>query len=132
MSSSFRYANKDKFVKIYRLVKKRSTIEGKSTVIVTKEYLHPQDQGIRAYIRQLSATERFESSAHQDSREYEVVINYRVGVTVDCYLEYRGMVLKVAGVDGYELKNAELKLRVHEQSPDEEAQETTGKDWDIQ
>lgn len=127
----YKYPNKDKFVKIFKISKKRRRIEGRSSVIVEKEYLHPVDQAVRAYIRQISASERFTSDAHQDSRDYEVVINYRPDVTVDCYIEYKGSTFKITGVDGYELKEAELKLRVHEQSPDEDPLKVSGKEWEV-
>lgn len=125
----YKYPNKDKFIKIYKLSKKRVRNEGRISIVVQKEYLHPADQSLRAYIRQLSSTERFSSGGHVDSRDYEVVINWRNGITVDCLIEYQGTILKIDGVDGYELKKAELKLRAHEQSPDEEAEETAETEW---
>lgn len=128
-AAAFKYPNKDKFIKIYKLSKKRVRNESRSSIVVQKEYLHPANQSVRAYIRQLSATERFNSGSHQDSRDYEIVINYRPGVTTDCYIEYRESTYKVDGVDGYELKQTELKLRAHEQSPDEEAEEVADKEW---
>jgi len=39
-----------------------------------------------------------------------VVINYRKGISVDCYVEFKDKVLKVIGVDYYEDRNIEIKL----------------------
>ena len=107
MSSGAKYSIKDRKVKIFQIYKRT---QDDSTVTIVKEYKHPKEKYLNAHIKQLIAKEGFSSDSHQDASTYLVVINYRKGISVDCYVEFKDKVLKVIGADYYEDRNIEIKL----------------------
>ena len=115
--NGYMYPQKDKNIKIFKIKKKRYPDQEQIELRI-KQYIHPESSKIRAYIRQIVATESFNNDGHQPNRSYLVAINYRKGIDEDCYIEYADKVLSVTGVDGYELNNLELKLTAKETNDD--------------
>lgn len=104
----FKYPNKDKFIKVYEIIQK--TRPNDENTYIEKRYIHPKKSPLRAYVRQLSASERITKSTETEMNTYEVVINYRKGIKRGQFIEFKDMTLKINGVDGYEQYDAELKL----------------------
>lgn len=99
--------NKDKKVKIFYLIKRR-TEEGFTQTI--KKYIHPLNKQLSAYIRDLSPKEKQE----KDESTLLAIINRR-DVNNTMFLEYkrRGMSVQtynINGVDFYDDSSSEIKL----------------------
>lgn len=108
MSDRIKY-KKNSFIKIFRIIEKRYANNPKKPVVV-KQYIHPQNESLKAYIRQLTATEVY-NALHKETSAYLVVINYHPEVDTECYVEYGDMIMKVVTPpDDYELKKLETKL----------------------
>lgn len=108
MSDRIKY-KKNSFIKIFRIIEKRYANNPKKPVVV-KQYIHPQNESLKAYIRQLTATEVY-NALHKETSAYLVVINYHPEVDTECYIEYGDMIMKVVTPpDDYELKKLETKL----------------------
>lgn len=108
MSDRIKY-KKNSFIKIFRIIEKRYANNPKKPVVV-KQYIHPQNESLKAYIRQLTATEVY-NALHKETSAYLVVINYHPEVDTECYVEYEDMIMKVVTPpDDYELKKLETKL----------------------
>lgn len=108
MSDRIKY-KKNSFIKIFRIIEKRYANNPKKPVVV-KQYIHPQNESLKAYIRQLTATEVY-NALHKETSAYLVVINYHPEVDTECYVEYVDMIMKVVTPpDDYELKKLETKL----------------------
>lgn len=123
-----KYPQKDRQIRIFRIHSKRWANESEQSII--KEYMHPKDTFLRAYIRQLSAGEMATEALKKQSDDFEAVINYRPEITTDCYIEFQGDTYRVTGVDGFDLKNIELKLRIRKETPPEsEFAEVRYRDW---
>lgn len=101
---------KDRYIKVFRIIEKRYANNPKKPVVV-KQYLHKKDESIKAYIRQLTATEVYKA-LHKETSAYLVIINYHPEVDTDCYVEFPdGKVVKVVTPpDDYELRKLETKL----------------------
>ena len=125
--NGYQYPNKDRRVKIFKIIKKRYPLE--HTEVMTKEYLHPVEQSLHAYVRQIVSKEEFTSEAHKDSSNYLVVINFRDGIDLDCYIEFKGITLKAVGIDGYEQRGLEIKITCQVITDDLEFNEIRGKEW---
>ena len=108
MSDRIKY-KKNSFIKIFRIIEKRYANNPKKPVVV-KQYIHPQNEFLKAYIRQLTATEVY-NALHKETSAYLVVINYHPEVDTECYVEYGDMIMKVVTPpDDYELRRIETKL----------------------
>lgn len=92
-----------------------------------KRYIHPPDEHLKAYVRQLAAYEQHMDDAIQDGSEIEFVINPR-RVSVDMYIEFLNETYQITSVDRYEFyANNELKIRARRVSPKEYV--ATEGDW---
>ena len=108
MSDRVKYEKKS-YIKVFRIIEKRYANKPKKPVVI-KQYLHPVEESLKAYIRQMTATEVF-NALHKETSAYLVVINYHPEVDTDCYIEYGDMVMKVVTPpDDYELRKIETKL----------------------
>ena len=108
MSDRIKY-KKNSFIKIFRIIEKRYANNPKKPVVV-KQYIHPQNESLKAYIRQMTATEVY-NALHKETSAYLVVINYHPEVDTECYVEYGDMIMKVVTPpDDYELRKIETKL----------------------
>lgn len=128
--NGYQYPNKDRRVKIFKIIKKRYPQDPHNEVIV-KEYLHPAAKSLCAYVRQLVSKEEFTSEAHKDSSNYLVVINFREGIDLDCYVEFKDKTMKAVGVDGYEQRDLELKITCQVITDDLEFNETRDREWKL-
>lgn len=100
---------KDRYIKIFRIVRKKLPNAKAPTVI--KQYIHAKNELLHAYIRQMSAMEVY-NTLHKETSAYLVVINYHPEVDTECYVEFTdGRILKViTPPDDYELRQIETKL----------------------
>ena len=91
---------KDRYIKIFRIVRKKLPNAKAPTVI--KQYIHAKNELLHAYIRQMSAMEVY-NTLHKETSAYLVVINYHPEVDTECYVEF-------TAPDDYELRQIETKL----------------------
>lgn len=112
--SLYKYPEKTKQIKIFSERERKDPQTGET--FVERHYIHPKDQFVYAYMRQLSARETNEAKAVQDAGEIEVVINYRE-VKLDMFINYQGRIFQIISIDGFELRKTEVKLRVVEVNP---------------
>jgi head-tail adaptor len=119
--SQFKYFIKDKQIKIYR-----ETDSGKG---VERQYIHPKDSFIKAYIRQLSSQERYLNSAEVDGSEIEIVINQR-DVHPDMYIVFKDKHYQIGPLDRFEFYNTEVKFRAREVTP-RKPQGVTDQEWNV-
>ena len=106
--NGYLYPLKDRSIKIFRIIKRRSPEQ--ENEILIKQYQHPKNKFLKAFVRQIAAHESFNDNAHQDSSNYLIVVNHREGITVDCFIEFKDLVLKITAIDSFECRNLELKL----------------------
>jgi head-tail adaptor len=119
--AQFKYQIKDKIIKIYQ-----ETTKDKG---VLREYIHPKDSYIKAYIRQLSSSERYLNRAEVDGSEIEIVINKR-DVHPDMYIEFGEKHYQIGPLDHFEFYNTEVKFRAKEITP-RKPQVVTYEEWNI-
>jgi len=119
-------------VRFFRIEERKQTIGEDVNLTTVKVYLKYSKSGtvagidyddlyegidIRAYVRQLSAEERFSAMAIQDDSSIEVVINKRPGITHDLYMEFQDKTYQVGAIDNFTFEDTELKFRVKEVIP---------------
>ena len=114
MLKQYRYPNKPHRIKIY--------YEEEIGEDYIKQYIIPEGKYIRAYARQLSASEQASADGVQDSSFYEFVINKR-DIKVDMFIEFnRGygeQTFQIKAVDFMEFFKGEIALRAEESPPKE-------------
>jgi len=108
MLKKYSYPNKHKDILIFK------EIETKTGVI--KEYIHPINTIIKAYVRQLSGNEQNSLEGVQDNAVIEFVINSRT-IEVDMFIEFKNVVYGIDGTDSLEFFNTEIHLRGYPVNP---------------
>lgn len=103
---------KDRIIKIYQLTSRRELDALTKTI---KKYIHPIDEGIKAYVRDQSSTEVQRNGQASDEEAIYAIINRR-NITKDMFVEYhhRGMegyeTYNVVGIDDYNGRDNEIRL----------------------
>lgn len=103
---------KDRIIKIYQLTSRRELDALTKTI---KKYIHPIDEGIKAYVRDQSSTEVQRNGQASDEETIYAIINRR-NITKDMFVEYhhRGMegyeTYNVVGIDDYNGRDNEIRL----------------------
>lgn len=128
--NGYAYPLKDRQVKIFKLTKRKDLLDRENEINV-KEYQHPENQNLQAYVRQIVARESYEQEVHQTLNEYLVVINYREGINENCYVEFKGKTMRVKSVDNYEDRGLEMKLICSLVEETIEADQVTEKGWKV-
>lgn len=108
--SDYAYPLKDRQIKLYyakNVTWKNAHAYG---TYQEKKYVHPKDESLRAYVRQIVANNQENSDAVIIADRYLVVINYRDLPRGQYYVEWKNKVLKVLNIDEFEGRNLELKL----------------------
>jgi hypothetical protein len=95
-----RYEKKE-FVRIFREINDSDGL--------IKQYIHPENQKIRAHVRSLSSKEHATLGGLQDYLLVEFVINWRE-IKVDMFVEFAGDLFNVYSIDPYDFKKIELKF----------------------
>jgi len=95
-----RYQKKE-FIRIFREIKDSDGL--------IKQYIHPSNQQLRAYVRSLSSKEQATLGGLQDYLLVEFVINYRA-IKVDMFVEFNGEVFNIDSIDPYDFKKIEVKF----------------------
>ncbi len=96
---------KDKQIKIFGI---RETTTG-----AVKVYIHPINTTLSAHVRQLSAFERVTNQDIQDGSDIQFTINQR-NLQEANYIEWRGNVYIIDGVDNYEFQDGrDIIVRAH-------------------
>lgn len=115
----YAYPNKDRQIKLY--YGKQCTWRNANSygTYLEKRYVHPKDEFIRAYVRQIVANNQVGTDAVINADRFLVVINYRELPKGQYYIEFKGRVLKVLNIDGYECRDIELKLECQSIDTDE-------------
>ena len=126
--NGYAYPMKDRKIKIFKLTRRKSLLDRENEIIV-KEYQHPQEKFLSAYVRQIVAKESYEQDVHQSVDEYLIVINYREGINENCYIEFKNKTLRVKSVDNYEDRGLESKLVCQLVEETVEVNEITEKAW---
>ncbi|MDA3781200.1 MAG: head-tail adaptor protein [Bacteroidales bacterium] len=108
MLKHYSYANKTKRIKIYKEVEKSDGI--------IKEYIHPHDVMIKAYVRQLSGNEQNTLDSIQNRADIEFVINAR-DISIDMFVEFKDKVYAIDGDDNLEFDGTEMHLRGYPITP---------------
>lgn len=122
----YAYPKKDRYIKIFKIRKRRPA--NQKAYITVKEYIHPKNESLHAYVRQLTAKEILAENL-KDTSTYLVVINYHPEVDMDCYIEFNGKVLRViTPPDTYEDRNIEMKLTCQIVTDSLEYSKTVGKE----
>lgn len=111
---------KDKKIKIFREIQ---TEWG-----VTKKYIHPLGSSLKAYVRQLSATEQNTSNGIQDGSAIEFVINNRQ-IKTDMYVEFKGKTYQMGPPDNFEFYKTEVKFIAYEVNTKDDYLEVEWSDW---
>jgi SPP1 family predicted phage head-tail adaptor len=65
---------------------------------------------IKAYVRQLSASEIVNAKAMQDDSTLEIVINKR-RISQDMYIDFKGGSYQVGAIDNFDFIQPEIKFR---------------------
>lgn len=80
-----------------------------------KVYIHRKNTKLKAYVRQLSASEMSSLNAVQDVSDLQFIINYRKGVQIDMFIEYRGKTYQINAIDNFEFDvGKDIKVRANE------------------
>ncbi len=79
------------------------TVDGETV----KHYIHDTDTYLKAYVRQLSATEQTLGGGVQDQSVVRFVINHR-DVEVDMFVEFKGRTYQITGVDRFEFRLTDI------------------------
>ena len=108
MLKKFSYPNKHRKILIFR--------EIESKIGTIKEYIHPYETFIKAYVRQLSGNEQNSLEGIQTGAIIEFVINSRP-VEVDMFVEFNNKVYGIDGTDPLEFFKAEIHLRGYPVNP---------------
>lgn len=123
--------NKDKKVKIFKLVKARNS---EDFIVIKKKYIHPMGSFIKAFIRDLSSREIQTNKQAQDDSTMQAIINRRE-VSKDMYLEYRRrgfkrpQVYNITGVDYFTDSTNEIKLTLSLVTQEITYDEEEGTEW---
>ena len=78
-----------------------------------KQYIHAEDTYLKAYARQLTASETASLNAIQDTGYIEFVINKRA-VIQDMFIEFKGKTYQISSVDPFDFETPEIKLQAYE------------------
>ncbi|MDA3780871.1 MAG: head-tail adaptor protein [Bacteroidales bacterium] len=107
MLKPYRYMNKDKKIKIF--------FEEEDGAV--KQYITPQGQTLKAYAKQLSASQRNSAEGVKDGSSYEFVIQKR-NISEDMLIEFdKGFGMKTYNIDAIdflEFLNGEMYIRASE------------------
>ena len=82
----------------------------------TKKYIHPLNSHIKAYVRELSASERNEFNAVSELSDIECVINKRK-IDVNMFLEFKGNTYQIISQDSFDFETPEIKIRATQITP---------------
>lgn len=103
---------KDRIIKIFQLTQVRE-LEALTKTI--KKYIHPVDEGVKAYVRDLSSTEAKEYGQAADEETIYAIINRR-NITKDMFVEFKRRGSKtyqtynITGIDDFDGRENEIKL----------------------
>jgi SPP1 family predicted phage head-tail adaptor len=78
-----------------------------------KQYIHKTDTTLKAYARQLTASETSSLNALQDAGYVEFVINKRK-VLIDMFIEFKGRTYQISAVDPFDFISPEIKIQAYE------------------
>lgn len=78
-----------------------------------KQYIHAENTVLKAYARQLTASETSSLNALQDSGYVEFVINKRP-VSVDMFVEFKDRTFQISAVDPFDFISPEIKIQAYE------------------
>lgn len=92
-----------------------------------KKYIHPLDKKIKAYIRELSSSERNELGGVHEGSEIECVINRRK-VDINMFVEFCDRTYQISSVDNFEFDTPEIKIRAYQVAP-KDYDRIEGSDW---
>ncbi|MCU7522506.1 MAG: phage head closure protein [Ignavibacteria bacterium] len=112
-SGNSRILVKDKLIKIFSLYQRKNL---DNETITIKHYHHPQNQSLKAYVRNLSASEQFASNANKDNSTIQFTINHR-NISNDMYVEFAGKTYAITAPDKYEFYNTDIKFMAKEVAP---------------
>lgn len=87
-----------------------------------KEYIHSEDTYLKAYVRQLSTSERNNLQGITNDANTLFVINYRENIKIDLFIEFNGKTYAIDGVDDLEFRQTEIKLTAYPIIPKEFAE----------
>jgi len=77
-----------------------------------KEYIHPLNTTIKAFVRQLSANEMATADAIQDASDIEFTIHKR-NIDVGMFVEFNNSTYQISGVDFREFYKADITFRAN-------------------
>lgn len=132
MASDYLYPKKDRMVRIYRSKQVRWRNESAQGQYMEKHYLHPRDEYVRAYVRQIAESNGTDQSFSMPSDRFLVAIGYRSLGEGPHYVEWQGKTLKVLSSDAYEHRGKEIKLTCQLIPKDESIYESvTDEPWEV-
>lgn len=104
-----KYRVKDKLIKIYF---ERESEEG-----IIKEYIHPINIYLKAYVRQVASFETVYEQTRHDTSHLIFVINRRK-VRTDMFIEFRNKTYNINSIDNFEFYiTHEIKIIASEIEP---------------
>ena len=81
-----------------------------------KIYIHPENTVLKAYVRQLSATEQTAANSVRDGSAVQFTINNRE-IKTDMYVEFNGKTYQMGPPDMFEFYKTDIKFVAFEVSP---------------
>lgn len=127
---SYAYPQKDRLVKIYFQKPVKWVNKYGSGTFYEKRYVHPKDEHLRAYVRQIVAENKISDEATYPADRFLVVINWRDLPKGQYYIEWGNKTLKVLNKDEYEGRREEIKFETQEVDADVTIyKRTTGEKW---
>ena len=98
---------KDKKIAVFEVLTGRDL---NSNEIKIKRYIHGHD-GLNAYVRECSEKEKNEAKAAGVEQSVVLKVNYNERLKVGHFIDFRGEVLIIQSIDGFEFYKRDLTLR---------------------
>ena len=106
----------------------REEIIGDNTI---KIYVHPEGTVLKAYVRQLSASEQNIGNAERDGNQVEFCVNPRAFQN-DWFVEHKGNLYQISGIDNFMFQtDTDITFRGYSTNPrnDESYSEIKYTNW---